>query len=77
MSVRPTRWLNLFGNVAHTYCDQDRKGYALLTLTSKTATAEFVTVSTVLTKPFAREIGARFAIGSYRRLPLQPETSAE
>jgi alkaline phosphatase D len=54
------------------FCDQDRKGYALLTLTRRTATAEFVTVSTVLAKPFVREVAARFTTASDPRSPLKP-----
>lgn len=48
------------------YCDQDHKGYTLLTLTREAATAEFVTVSTILTKPFDRAVDA-----TYRALPGQ------
>ena len=42
------------------YCDQDNKGYALVTLTPGSARAEYVTVSTVLAKPFERQVAARF-----------------
>jgi len=42
------------------YCDQDNKGYALVTLTPGSARAEYVTVSTVLSKPFERQVAARF-----------------
>jgi alkaline phosphatase D len=43
------------------FCDQDRKGYTLLTLTREQIVAEFVTVSTTLSKPFTRDVAARFA----------------
>jgi alkaline phosphatase D len=43
------------------FCDQDRKGYTVLTLTRERLFAEFVTVSTVLSKRFTREVVARFA----------------
>jgi alkaline phosphatase D len=35
------------------FCDQDDKGYLYLTLTRDTATARYMTVSTVLTKSYA------------------------
>lgn len=35
------------------FCDQDDKGYLYLTLTRDTATARYMTVSTVLAKPYA------------------------
>jgi alkaline phosphatase D len=53
------------------FCDQDRKGYTLLTLTPDTATAEFVMVSTVLSKPFTREVAARFAVPARQRSPFR------
>ncbi len=40
------------------FCDQDAKGYTLLTITPRDVTAEHVTVSTVLSKPFTRRIAA-------------------
>jgi alkaline phosphatase D len=46
------------------YCDQDNKGYALVRLTPSRAQAEYVTVSTVLAKPFERQIAARFEAAS-------------
>lgn len=42
------------------FCDQDRKGYTLVTLTPEAATAEFVTVSTVMTKDYTRAVAARY-----------------
>jgi alkaline phosphatase D len=42
------------------FCDQDGKGYTLLTLSRATATAEFVVVSTIMTKPFERRVAARY-----------------
>ncbi|MGJ3629629.1 alkaline phosphatase D family protein [Sphingomonas sp. MMS24-JH45] len=41
------------------FCDQDSKGYALLTLTPREAVAEHVAVSTILTKPYTRRVTAR------------------
>ncbi|MCD2317309.1 alkaline phosphatase D family protein [Sphingomonas sp. IC-11] len=46
------------------FCDQDGKGYTLLTLTRTAATAQFVTVSTILAKPFHRQV-----VASYRARP--------
>lgn len=46
------------------YCDQESKGYTLLTLTPESAVAEFVTVSTVLAKPFERNVAARYRVVS-------------
>jgi alkaline phosphatase D len=54
------------------FCDQDNKGYTLLTLTPDAATAEFVTVSTILTRPFERKVVAIYrAAPGERRSPLQ------
>jgi alkaline phosphatase D len=52
------------------FCDQDNKGYTLLTLTPGSATAEFVTVSTILAKPFDRAV-----VASYRAYPGKARTS--
>ena len=46
------------------YCDQDSKGYTLLTLGPDAATAEFVAVSTVMTKPFTRRVAARYRVSA-------------
>lgn len=40
------------------YCDQDGKGYTLITLTPDAATASFVTVSTVRERAFTRAVAA-------------------
>jgi alkaline phosphatase D len=42
------------------FCDQDAKGFTLLTLTPDHATADFVTVSTVFAKPYTQATAARF-----------------
>jgi alkaline phosphatase D len=42
------------------FCDQDSKGYTLLTLTPSAATADYVAVSTVTAKPFTRKVVASF-----------------
>ena len=52
------------------FCDQDRKGYLLLTLTRREATAEFRTVSSVYAKPFTEGMAARFRIAPDR--PAHP-----
>jgi alkaline phosphatase D len=54
------------------FCDQDNKGYTLLTLTPGAATAEFVTVSTIVAKPFDRAVAA-----SYRTYPGKARTPLE
>jgi alkaline phosphatase D len=46
------------------FCDQDNKGYTLVTLTRAAATAEFVTVSTIVAKAFTRDI-----VATYRTAP--------
>ncbi|UYY58178.1 alkaline phosphatase D family protein [Sphingomonas sp. S2-65] len=46
------------------FCDQDGKGYTLMTLTPAAATAEFITVSTILSKPFGRKV-----VATYRTAP--------
>ena len=43
------------------FCDQDLKGYVLLTLTPQTATADLVGLTTVLAKPYEQRMLARFA----------------
>lgn len=54
------------------FCDQDQKGYTLLTLSPERAVSEFVAVSTVLSKPFERSLLARYeAIAEPSRRPLR------
>ncbi len=43
------------------FCDQDKKGYTLVTLTPDSAKAEFVTVSTVLSPTYARAVAATYS----------------
>ncbi|PAX08317.1 alkaline phosphatase D family protein [Sphingomonas lenta] len=43
------------------FCDQDNKGYLLLTLTPEQAVADFQAVSTVTAKPFTTRSVARYA----------------
>ncbi|MCC2976843.1 alkaline phosphatase D family protein [Sphingomonas sp. PL-96] len=50
------------------FCDQDNKGYLQLTLTPEAATAEFVTVSTILAKPYEKKVAARFRTAGKARL---------
>jgi len=44
------------------WCDQDRKGYLLLTLTPQAARAEFKAVSTVLARPYRLETAATWTV---------------
>ncbi len=54
------------------FCDQDRKGYLLLTLTPQEAVADFRTVSTVLEKPFTQASVKRFrTVAAHRDAPLE------
>ena len=52
------------------FCDQDGKGFTLLTLTPEHATADSITVSTVMTKPYTQATAARFRAHADR--PGQP-----
>ena len=56
------------------FCDQDSKGYTLLTLERGSATAEHVAVSTVLAKPFERRVVARHRVDAGTRSPLATVT---
>ncbi|WP_380779590.1 alkaline phosphatase D family protein [Sphingomonas sp. R86520] len=42
------------------FCDQDAKGYTLLTLTPEHAIADFRTVSTIIAKPYTQATAIRF-----------------
>jgi len=54
------------------FCDQDAKGFTLLTLTPDHATADFRTVSTVFAKPFTEGTVKRFrALAARPELPLE------
>lgn len=46
------------------FCDQNRKGYIVLTLTRRDATADFVAVSTILSKPYASSTVASFNVNA-------------
>ena len=54
------------------FCDQDAKGYLHLTLTRDTATARFMTVSTVLAKPYSQGIAAIWRTEVGGREPIAP-----
>lgn len=54
------------------FCDQDAKGYILLTLTPEQATAAHVGVSTVFTRTFDARVLARHGVASGVRLPVAP-----
>ncbi len=54
------------------FCDQDAKGYTIVTLTPDAATAEHIALSTVLAKPFTRQIAAGHRIMAGKREPLTP-----
>ncbi len=49
------------------FCDQDGKGFLLLTLTPDEAIADFRTVSTVLAKPFEQASAIRFRVRAGQR----------
>jgi alkaline phosphatase D len=53
------------------FCDQDSKGYTLLTLTQDTATAEYVTLSTVIAKQFTRKVASTWVKSSRTRAALR------
>jgi alkaline phosphatase D len=54
------------------FCDQDNKGYLLLTLTPEHAMADFRTVSTVYAKPFNEATAKRFrTVAGRRDQPLE------
>jgi alkaline phosphatase D len=52
------------------FCDQDNKGYLLLTLDARAARAEFKAVSTVLAKPYATRTVARWQAGADGAAPI-------
>jgi alkaline phosphatase D len=53
------------------FCDQDKKGYTLVTLTPAMATAEFITVSTVTSRDYTRAVAARYIKTTDKTAPLQ------
>lgn len=55
------------------FCDQDRKGFLLLTLTPEQAVGDFRTVSTILAKPYQAASAKRFrsVAGGDRLQPLE------
>jgi alkaline phosphatase D len=42
------------------YCDQDSKGYTLLTITAREARADYIALSTVMAKAFERRVAATY-----------------
>lgn len=48
------------------FCDQDHKGYSLLTLTPDAVVTEHVAVSSVMAKPFTRTVAARHRVTTDR-----------
>lgn len=52
------------------FCDQDAKGYALVTLTRDAMRADHVAVSTIMEKPFERRVAASFTAGADLASPL-------
>lgn len=58
------------------FCDQDAKGYLHLTLTREAATARFMTVSTVLAKPYDQACAATWRAEAGVRAPIAPVVSA-
>jgi len=57
------------------FCDQDSKGYALVTLTPDRMRADYVAVSTVFAKPFERRITTSFAASADKASPLAAVTA--
>ena len=57
------------------FCDQDHKGWLHLTLTRDTATARYMTVSTVLAKPYAPGIAAIWRTKLGAAAPIEPVTA--
>jgi alkaline phosphatase D len=56
------------------FCDQDDKGWLLLTLTRDTATARYMTVSTVLAKPYAQGCAAIWRTRAGGGAPIEAVT---
>ncbi|WP_347302395.1 alkaline phosphatase D family protein [Croceibacterium sp. TMG7-5b_MA50] len=54
------------------FCDQDSKGYALVTLTPVQARADYIAVSTILARSFERRVTASFTAAADRAAPLMP-----
>lgn len=52
------------------FCDQDNKGYTLVTLTPEAARADFVAVSTVVARSFTRKIVASYTKSARAKAPL-------
>lgn len=52
------------------FCDQDAKGYILLTLTPDAATAEHIAVSTVYSRTFERRVLATHRVAGGARTPV-------
>ena len=57
------------------FCDQDAKGYLHLTLTRDTATARFMTVSTVMAKPYAEACVATWRTRTGGTAPIESVTA--
>ena len=57
------------------FCDQDHKGYLHLTLTREAATARYVTVSTVMAKPYALGCAATWVTRAGAAEPIAPVTA--
>lgn len=53
------------------FCDQDPKGYNMVTLTPEAATAGFMTVSTVLVQEYTSAVAARYVRATRKNVPLQ------
>ena len=52
------------------FCDQDSKGYILMTLTPDAVTTQHVAVSTVLSRTFDRRVVATHRVASGARAPV-------
>lgn len=53
------------------FCDQDAKGYTILTLTPAATRVEHIAVSTIFEKPFTRRVVARHEVRAGARKALQ------
>ncbi len=57
------------------FCDQDDKGWLHLTLTREAATARYMTVSTVLAKPYEQGVAAVWRTKPGTAAPIEPVTA--
>ncbi|MET4897016.1 alkaline phosphatase D family protein [Sphingomonadaceae bacterium jetA1] len=80
-SITSPSWGDLMPGIGHEiaaanpkvvrFCDQEGKGYIHLTLTRDTATARFMTVSTVLAKPYTQQCVATWRTRHGEKAPIE------